>query len=109
MIDIWVDAVKKKFPLVVNYQKLERLICPHLLGKTGAGRYVLHAFQYGGQTSKGEIKDPSQGQWRFFYLDELEFVQIEAYCTAWHPEDLVKSDKEYTPPKFIETVIAMAE
>lgn len=100
-------AVESKQPLSFEYQGLTRQVCPHMVGRAKDGRIVCHAYQYGGQSSKGAVT-PDSGGWRFFYLAEIEGV-ADGYSLGWYPEDLKKSTAEYQPPSFIVEVLAVAD
>lgn len=97
------DCMKSRMPVVLGYQKAQRQVCPHLLGKTKDGRIVLQGFQFGGGTSKGPIASPEQGQWRYFYLDEISFAATNTDLTSWYPAEVKKSEKQST---FIVEVLA---
>lgn len=101
-------SISQKLPFSVMYQGHKRFVCPHLLGENAAGRLVLHAFQYAGGSSKGEIESPEKGEWRFLYLDGFESFPEGAW-SEWLPAGLKKSDVEekYVPPKFIVRVLAI--
>ncbi len=100
-------AIQKGFNLGVQYKGLSRLVTPHLLGETRDGRIVLQAFQYGGATSKGVINNPSEGGWRYLYLDEFE--GLAAGEGPSYPQDLQKNEGPYQPPDFITGILAMRE
>lgn len=108
-LDFFVDAVEKQIPIRFSYQDHARFVCPFLLGKTAEGKLVLHAFQFAGSSSQGTVASPEQGQWRFFYLDQIH-SNVDADETAdrpWYPANLAKREDEYTPPKFIREVVAI--
>lgn len=100
-------AIEKGLNLGVQYQGLSRLVTPWLLGETRDTRTVLHAFQFGGMTSSGAIADPSQGVWRWLYLDEFE--GLAAGAGPAYPMGLQKSEEEFQAPAFITQVIAVRE
>lgn len=101
-------AVQEKSLLQFPYQGLERQVCPYLLGKTKDDRLVLQGFQFGGQTSKGEILAPEFGGWRFFYLDEMPGAMVLG-PGPWYPAPVQKAEGRpaYVPPKFITVVLAL--
>lgn len=107
-IDGIADSVVGKRRLSFEYQGHARLACGYLLGKTKDDRLVLHAYQYGGAGSKGEVTDPSLGTWRFFYLDEMS-DKVTAFDSdnVWYPLEFKKSEADYVPPKFITQVLAI--
>jgi len=95
-----------------RYQGHPRTYCPHMLGVANDGRVVVHAFQFGGGSSKGPVT-AEKGAWRFFYVgpdmgDVSEVARINT-VPSWYPESLAKSDQPYQPPKFIAKVIAVVE
>jgi hypothetical protein len=101
-------AVESGTPLVITYgtANAERRICPHMLGLSKTGMPVLHAFQYGGYSGKGNILNPMDGEWRFFYLENIiSASMLPASC--WYPATLNKSEEKYTPPKFITEILAI--
>lgn len=90
------------------YQGFPRLYCPHLMGLTADGRVVIHAWQHGGYTSKGEISATNPAGWRFFYLDEVKnLTTFPPDAQGWYPKELAKSEADYVPPKFIIRVYAV--
>lgn len=96
-------AIKDKVTVSFPYQGRSRVVCPYLLGKTKDDRYVLHALQIGGESSKGPVQQP---EWRFFYLDEMTDGPDWVGKSAW-VQALTKNEpgKPYVPPKFITEVI----
>lgn len=99
-------AVENKVPIEFPYQGKVREACPFLLGKTDKGRYVIHALQTGGESSKGPVKQP---EWRFFYLDEFDRGPLDASAHLPWTEPVAKTESTgpYQPPKFITEVIAI--
>lgn len=104
-------AIRSKESCAVTYQGKRRVFSPHMLAKTHPkgesteGRLVVHAYQWGGAGSKGEVT-PETGGWRYFYLDEMN-DSVAFAGDSWYPvpnEELEK--KERMTPAFIETVIA---
>lgn len=103
--------IKNHYAGGFTYQGHHRIFSPYLLGVTRDGREVLHAYQFQGANSKGPVTPESGAGWRFFYLDEIE-GEVEAVLgMPWYPLDLRKSTEltTYNPPKFIATVLALAE
>ena len=97
------EAIRNKTPVSFYYQNTLRKVCPHLLGVTADERLVLHGYQYGGESSKGQVT-PESGGWRFFYLDLFEMTTLDP-GGAWYPEQLKKAEGPYQPPKFIAQVL----
>ena len=102
-------ATRNKRICTVSYQGKTRVFCPHLVGqalKKGdtEPKFVVHAYQFGGEGSKGPVTSASAG-WRFFYLDDMDSV-VQMSEGAWLPEELEK--KEKSVPAFIVKVHAMA-
>jgi hypothetical protein len=98
------SMIEAKLSGCMTYQGHLREFSPYLLGVTKDGRLVLHAFQYGGASSKGPIT-PQNGAWRFFYLDEIEDPITPG--GDWYPKDFQKSEGDYRPPAFIATILAV--
>ena len=105
MVSILEDAIARKAG-VEFFSTYQRQVSPHLLGLGKDGRVVLQAYQYGGETSSGPVKEPNQGGWRYFYLDEMS-PHISTLPTAkWYPEgEIKKSEKK----SFITKVIAVVQ
>lgn len=68
-----VYAIIKRRRLRFSYQRLSRIVCPHVLG-SGKGKLRLLAFQVGGESSQPL---PKQGIWRCFHLAEIESLEME--------------------------------
>jgi hypothetical protein len=102
------DAVQNKTPIALSYGGQFRYLCPHMLGYTAKG-LVVHAYQFGGDTSKGPIVDPSDGEWRYLYLNKIEGEIFVAFKGGeWYPvQDLSKSEDTYKPPAFVLKVLAL--
>jgi hypothetical protein len=97
------QAVLAGTPLALTYQGLRREVMPTLLGLTKNGKVVLHALQFGGDSSKGPVT-ADKACWRFFYTDEIE--TFAALASA--PELAIrKSEGEYRPPGFVAQVLAI--
>lgn len=111
LIEWMSKAVEQKQLLKFEYQGFMREVCPHLLGVSKEGRLVLHAFQHAGSSSTGSVASPEEGNWRFFYLDQIPAHQIVWNLGPgnWYPPKLAKTEagKEYVPPRFIATVLAL--
>lgn len=108
MIELLTKAVSNKKVVRFNYDNTERVVCPHLLGNSKKG-LVLQAFQFGGASSDGVVEGPEQGGWRYFYLDRVNYLEVDNDSTEWYPvPDLTKAETEYKPPKFITEVIVAA-
>lgn len=102
------EMIEGQIPGMLVYQGFSRHFCPYLLGITGDRRVVLHAYQYGGMSSKGEVAPDKGAGWRFFYLDTVDGPIVKMTMPAsWYPADLEKSEADYTPPKFIVAVLAL--
>lgn len=106
-IQYLIEQIQNRRSGSMTYSGLNRLYSPHMLGITNKGQLVVHAFQYGGDSSDGAV-DPSAGSWKFFYLNKIEALFPLGPMEPWFPADLVKSETPYTAPKFIAKVLALA-
>lgn len=104
VVDLIKNAIEQKKSLSLNYQGHFRVINPYLLGETQDKGLVLHAFQHGGTTSKGEVT-PETGGWRYFHVNEIQGQVV--VTPDWYPQVLIKSEGEYKPPRFITGVVAI--
>lgn len=72
------EAVDKKLVVHGWYGGYRRAFCPHVLGaKDGITRCL--AYQFGGQSSKGDIPE-----WRCFEVEKLSALKLEEgrWCTG---------------------------
>lgn len=106
-----IQAIQERRPLQFPYQGHVRIVCPYMLGETTATKgLVLHAYQYAGEGSKGPIKSPEAGSWRFFYLSELESGIGILPPGTWYPPALQKAeDKPYKAPAFVTKILALVK
>jgi hypothetical protein len=111
LINTLQKAIETKSPVAFFYEKKIREVCAYLLGDTAKG-LVIHAYQYGGESSKGRITNPDQGSWKYFYFDKIEKPVILSDKVWWPIRVLTKGEileESYTPPKFITKVVALAK
>lgn len=99
-------AIENRRALIISHSGFTRKVCAHLLGETADGRTVIHAFQYGGKSSKGDIT-LKNASWRFFYINDIEALAASP-TNEWYPLDLAKNEEEYVPPAFVAKVVALA-
>ena len=104
------EAVQQKMPITFNYMGAAREVCPYMLGTTADKGIVLQAFQFGGASSKGVIRDPQYGEWKYFYIDKIS-GGIQSMVAGWYPAPkLEKAEpRNYVPPKFVTSVLALAK
>lgn len=76
--DLFHRAILNRQQVICVYKGQRRAVCPHILGHK-AGVETALVYQFSGESSRGLSK---KGEWRCFYLDEVEDVQIED--GRWH-------------------------
>jgi hypothetical protein len=75
------EAARKKRPVTALYDGLPRLLCPHVLGRSRAGRRLVLCFQSAGGSSSGLRSGPDGlGDWRCLAVEKLSQV-------AWTTEE----------------------
>ena len=81
--EIVATAISNKQPLAVEYDgKPERLICPHVLGRSKTGLPQALCYQFDGYSSSGLSPDGSPDNWRCVCLDKVTRARfIEG---TWH-------------------------
>lgn len=77
-------AIENKTALSCNYQGYYREFCPHCLGSSKGNPRVL-VYQFGGQSSAGEITDLTERNWRL--MDPLQMDALELIDAARHTHD----------------------
>jgi len=100
-------AVENKKNVQFVYDGAIREVCPHLLGRTKDDCFVTHCFQYRSRTKTGDILNPENGSWKYFYLQKMSDL-VSVPTDGWYPEDLPIRIKEYSPPAFIQEIIAIS-
>ena len=78
------SAIQSKSAISAVYDKLPRLLCPHVIGTKGGTEQYL-AWQYGGETSKGEISNSNPANWKCLKISKLSDVQL--INDSWHTGD----------------------
>ncbi len=80
---IW-RAVVGRRPIAAVYHRLDRLLCPHRLGRNKEGQLRVLCYQYGGESESGLGPVGSSTNWRCIALDQLSGVKLleEAWRTA---------------------------
>ena len=63
-------AILEREVLVFEYDGGRRIVEPHGMGATRAGRVVLRGFQIGGYSRSGRLPE-----WRLFYVDRITALQ----------------------------------
>jgi len=73
-------------PIAAVYHRLDRLLCPHRLGRNKEGQLRVRCYQYGGESESGLGPVGSSTNWRCIALDQLRGVKLleEAWRTAPH-------------------------
>lgn len=66
MLDVIQDAITNRRRLKVNYAPGERLVEPHVLGRSQEGKILLRAFQVSGASASGEPHN-----WKLFRIDRM--------------------------------------
>ena len=89
MFDRIKDAIINHRRLNVHYDPGDRLIEPHVLGRSGAGNLLLRAFQVSGASSSGEPHN-----WKLFRLDRFHSVDdsgesFDGARPLYNPDDSV--------------------
>lgn len=70
------DAINDRKQVVGNYDGLERVFCPHVLG-TKAGVWKVFVWQFDGRSSRGHLP-----QWRDWFLERLHDITLRD--GEWH-------------------------
>lgn len=75
-------AILERIPLSAIYDGHSRLLCPHVLGESAAGKLQALFYQFGGESSRGIEPDGSASNWRCLALDKL--ISVRAIDGRWH-------------------------
>jgi|HubBroStandDraft_2_1064218.scaffolds.fasta_scaffold753400_1 hypothetical protein len=73
--DIVKNAILLRSPVSAIYDGRVRLLCPHVLGESGAGRLQALFYQFAGESSRGIEPDGSPANWRCLALEKLHSVR----------------------------------
>jgi hypothetical protein len=69
-------AVEGRQPVSCRYNGLDRLFCPHRLGRNKEGQLRVLCYQFGGKSESGLKPAGSPANWRCIALDKLDGVQL---------------------------------
>jgi hypothetical protein len=72
---VW-TAVANKRPMGAMYHGRPRQLCPHRLGRNGAGQLRVLCYQYGGESESGLEPIGSPANWRCIVLEKLRAVKL---------------------------------
>ncbi len=72
-------AVINKQQVIAYYDGHRREMCPHIIGRSNAGRPQALFYQFGGSSTTGL---PPGGQWRCMAIDRLSDVSVRE--GPWH-------------------------
>lgn len=72
---VW-TAVANRRPMGAIYHQRHRLLCPHRLGRNGAGQLRVLCYQYGGESESGLEPMGSPANWRCIVLEKLSAVEL---------------------------------
>ncbi|UXY50124.1 hypothetical protein [Stenotrophomonas maltophilia] len=79
------QAILDKHQITAVYDGYYREMCPHAIGEKNGKEQALF-YQFGGETSKGPIKDPtSRNNWRCLELSKLS--NVAAVPGTWYSAD----------------------
>lgn len=77
--DLLKQAIIDKQQVIGTYDGHFREMCPHCIGTKNGNEHVL-VFQFGGDTSQGQIQPP--GSWKCLQVDLLSNVSVRK--GPWH-------------------------
>jgi hypothetical protein len=63
-------------PIVAQYDGVQRLLCPHVVGYNRPGEWRVFCYQFGGETKRGPRADGGEGIWRCLSLKKLSGVKF---------------------------------
>jgi hypothetical protein len=75
-------AVVERRPVSCIYHSLDRLFCPHRLGRNKESLFRVLCYQFGGESESGLKAPGSAANWRCLALDELS--RVELLDSEWH-------------------------
>ncbi len=87
MIDVIQDAIRNHRVLSIEYEPGERIVEPHVLGRSSEGHLLLRAFQVSGESASGEPHN-----WKLFRLDRLSAAndsgsEFDGPRAQYNPDD----------------------
>jgi len=87
MFDVIREAIDKKHRLSINYDPGERIVEPHVLGRSSNGNLLLRAFQVSGASASGEDHN-----WKLFRLYRMRAandsgVEFGSPRPLYNPDD----------------------
>lgn len=62
-------------PIIAQYDGMQRLLCPHVVGDNQPGEWRVFCYQCGGETKSGPRPD-GRGIWRCLSLKKLSGVKF---------------------------------
>ena len=77
-------AIQNKQTISADYDRLPRLLCPHVIGTKNGIQQCL-CYQYGGQTSQGPITADTAKNWKCLVISKLSNVVVTT--DSWHTFD----------------------
>jgi hypothetical protein len=78
---VW-SAIAGNRPMEAYYHGLQRLFCPHRLGRNRKGQLRVLCYQYGGASESGLQPAGSPANWRCIALEKLSKVKL--LDGPWH-------------------------
>jgi len=87
-------ALRQQRPVQVSYHGRGRTVCPHALGWKN-GRAMLLAYQTSGDATTPALPASPAGQWRCFYLDQIEQIDAADPTSKWHTADTYNPDHPF--------------
>ena len=72
---IW-KAIVHRQPIGAIYDRRDRLLCPHRLGRNKEGEFRVLCYQYGGGSKSGLQPAGSAANWRCIVLEKLSKVEL---------------------------------
>jgi hypothetical protein len=80
-LEIIVEAIRNRRPIIAYYEGHRRLLCPHVIGLK-RGRLQGLFYQFGGTSGSGLRPPGHPANWRCMLIDAMDGV--ESSEGAWH-------------------------
>lgn len=69
------NAIINKQQVIATYDGFRREMCPHVIGHKNGAEQVL-CYQFGGDSSKGPIREQTKNNWRCITISKLTNVSV---------------------------------